>query len=101
MMRRSLGFTACAVFTMLNACSGPAGSTQPEQIGQVDSELQAAASTAPPIPAEAMNAVNGSGHIPDSVLDKIFTFDHFVPVGEGRKIHLRETFSIRSLARFP
>ena len=95
----SRGFRALALLALLAGCTNQVTSVESESARSETEEVQAAV-TAAAIPAEATRLANGIA-IQNDVLDRIFTLDHFVPVGPGRKIHLRETFSVRSLLRWP
>jgi pimeloyl-ACP methyl ester carboxylesterase len=44
-------------------------------------------------------AVGATAHADDRPLDQIFRFEHDVPVGEGRTLHVTETFSLRAFLR--
>lgn len=55
---------------------------------------------APGLPAEVAALLRGES-LPAGALDKLYTVEHRVPVGPGRKIHLTETFTLRSWLRWP
>jgi pimeloyl-ACP methyl ester carboxylesterase len=88
------------VVALLAGCATADTPAEPEAIGEADAELRLAAASAPKVPHDLMEAL--SAHpVPESLLDQMVTLDHFVPVGRGRKIHLRETFTLRSVLRSP
>ncbi|WP_394845080.1 alpha/beta fold hydrolase [Pendulispora brunnea] len=40
-------------------------------------------------------------HASQTDLDAVYTLEHFVPVGPGRKVHMTEKFTLRSWLRYP
>jgi pimeloyl-ACP methyl ester carboxylesterase len=53
------------------------------------------------LPPEVTRALASKGPIAANLLNRLFTIEHQVPVGNGRKIHVTETFSLRAWLRFP
>lgn len=70
--------------------AGCAAEASPDAVGASDAALFAAE---PDLPSDAEAALLGAR---GAALDRLFTIDHYVPVGRGRWIHLRETFSPRA-----
>jgi len=95
------GLRVCACFALIAGCSMPVDSSQSSEHQTIDHSESELLAAAPPMPAAATAAISGGGQVSQALLDRIFTLDHFVPVGQGRKIHLTETFSVRSLLRWP
>jgi pimeloyl-ACP methyl ester carboxylesterase len=95
---RSLGSVVFVV--VLSACSGQVEPDWDEEasLGITDSELTAAA---PKLPSPVGRALESQHAIPHHHLDRLFTLEHFIPIGQGRRIHVTETFTLRSWLRFP
>jgi pimeloyl-ACP methyl ester carboxylesterase len=84
-------FVVAAIFAMPSAAFGQTTDTTALTQG------------APTLPAEVQRAldVGNLTGLGDSVLDQVYTLDHFVPTSETVRIHLRESFTLRSWVRLP
>jgi pimeloyl-ACP methyl ester carboxylesterase len=88
MIKRIAAFATASLLTL-----GCAGATDDEQeTGDVAEDLI----------ATQTQALNGStGAALQQLCERIFEVDHFINVGDGATLHVRESFSGRSLLRFP
>jgi pimeloyl-ACP methyl ester carboxylesterase len=84
--RRPL-FALCIAFVL----GGCAGSDEPA----------VAASEAPLVPASVFDLIARADRLSPSQLGRVYTLDHYVRVGRGRRVHLTETFTLRSWLRLP
>jgi len=89
----AFSFMASTAFGCVAASEEP----KPETVATTTEALE---SDAPTLPSEVIEALK-RGDVPKELLDKTFTLDHFVKVGSGRKIHVTETFTLRSWLRWP
>jgi pimeloyl-ACP methyl ester carboxylesterase len=80
---------------MLLGAAGCAGETGAED---GDPAVEAAA---PDLGTEHTTSRDCGGGLGDDLLDKVQTLDHFVTVSHGVRVHLRESFTLRSVLRFP
>jgi pimeloyl-ACP methyl ester carboxylesterase len=81
-------------------CAAPTGSAE-EPLGSSESALdEALAASAPALPGDVTAALSG-GTPTSEALDRLYTLEHYVPVGTDRRIHLTETFTLRSWLRWP
>lgn len=85
---------------MLPACGTEAEEPfgAPEELDVATDELLA---SAPPLPLAVERALRSSKGVPAQLLDHVFTIEHFVRVKHGRKIHVTESFTLRSFLRWP
>ncbi len=82
-------------------CAAPVGDASEEPVASSEAALEAElTSAAPSLPTEVQAALSG-GPLANEALDRLYTIDHYVPVGPGRRIHLTETFSLRAWLRWP
>lgn len=89
MRRTNAWWLALVVMAGLWGCG-----TEPEAVAASSDEALVRA--CPAYPRDVEERVHGRGR---AALDRLYTLDHYVPVGRSRWIHLRETFNIRSLLR--
>lgn len=84
-------------FAILVLLSGPAGcgTAEPGEASAAVSD-EALTHSCPSLPSEVEARIRGRGR---AALDRLYTLDHYVPVGRHRWIHLRETFNIRAFLR--
>jgi pimeloyl-ACP methyl ester carboxylesterase len=66
-----------------------------------DSTTQELGGLSAALPPEVTRALASKGPIAANLLNRLFTIEHQVSVGNGRKIHVTETFSLRAWLRFP
>src|SRR4051812_36233971 len=99
-MRATSRLGVALAVTVLSGCAAEvgAGTESEEPIGSAASELTA---SAPSLPTEVQNALQHPNSISSQLLDRLFTLEHYVPVGTGRRVHVTETFTIRSWLRTP
>jgi len=82
-------------------CAAPASEEARETTKTSEAALdEAMASSAPALPSDVNTALS-SESLTDDALDRLYTLEHYVPVGDGRTIHLTETFTLRAWARWP
>jgi pimeloyl-ACP methyl ester carboxylesterase len=90
-MRRTTQFWFVVLVVVAGALGG-CGTAEPS-VAVADDALTA---SCPSLPADVERGIRGRGRVD---LDRLYTLDHYVPVGRARWIHLRETFSIRAFLR--
>lgn len=56
---------------------------------------------APQLPEEVLRLLAQPEALTDEELDRVYEVDHYVPVGRDRRVHLTETFSLRSWLTWP
>jgi pimeloyl-ACP methyl ester carboxylesterase len=76
--------------------------SEPLEKGEsVDSTAEELGGLSAALPPDVTRALASKGPIAASLLNRLFTLEHQVSVGGGRKIHVTETFSLRAWLRFP
>ncbi len=98
MIRKLLGL--CVAIVSAVACGTPDTATAVEDIrfrGRGDDDRGDARG----LPAELARALRGDRDIDDALLDRIVRVEHDVTLEPGRRIHVRETFTLRAWLRWP
>lgn len=54
-----------------------------------------------PLPPELLEALLHYGELSEEELDHVYELHHFLPVGPGRRVHVVETFTVRSWVSWP
>jgi len=82
-------------------CAAPTGESTEESVRSTSQTLdEEMAAAAPAVPTDVQNALSSSSFSQEA-LDRLYTLEHYVPVGTDRRIHLTETFTLRSWLRWP
>jgi len=53
------------------------------------------------LPPEVVRALSSNKALDSNLLNRFFTIEHQMPVGQGRTIHVTETFTLRAWLRWP
>lgn len=85
---------------MAMGCAGEAPPTDlaTDDVGVTEAMLSDAE---PALPEEAEAMLSGRRRLTAADLDRVWAVDHYVPVGRGRRVHVREHFSLRSWVQWP
>lgn len=86
------GLCAWVGILVTAGCVGEAAPPGADDLGVSDEALGAAAPALPPHVADAIRR---------RVHGRVFAIDHYVPVGPGRRVHVREHFTLRSWLAHP
>jgi hypothetical protein len=84
------------VSVFASACANGAGEDP-----TVGSTSDAITSSGPALPAEVTRCLSNPHGLTPEQLDRLYTVEHNVPVGPGRRVHVTEKFTLRSWLRWP
>jgi len=91
---------ACAVLFVGSGCAMES-TAMPVDKEAVDTPAQRSKASSAALPAEVTRALASNDPIPAHLLDTLYTVEHQIPVGDGRQIHVTETFSLAAQQRHP
>lgn len=100
MARTLRGVWLTIPFVVSSACVESAGAAESSE-QSVEAVRAVDEGGGPALPGEVLAALR-TGVAPEGAdLDRVYTLEHDVPVGPGRRIHLTESFTLRSWQRWP